>query len=200
MAVVADISSVDTQTWLMGHFPLYWAVSLVCMQLYTKEALPAGSTVIAIPNPQCRYIFEEFPTVSKLLQTVLKRKTTTLSFQLLIRETVHISWEKLQFTFKFHVHFLEHLLNVNVLYEYQCLFLVSSAREVFAASQCNALSLVFTSDPSTSREGAKFFVFLVLAFSACACVILFPWRVNGHFCFTWSVIEGFFSVIRESIF
>ena len=28
-----------------GHFPLSWPISLVCMQLETKEALPAGSTV-----------------------------------------------------------------------------------------------------------------------------------------------------------
>ena len=85
------------------------------MQLYTKEALPAGSTVIAISNPQRHSIFQEFPTVSKLVQTVLKCKTTTLSLQLLIKETVHISWEKLQLTFKFHVNVLEHLFYVNVL-------------------------------------------------------------------------------------
>ena len=30
----------------MGHFPLYWPISLVWMQPKTKEALPAGSTVI----------------------------------------------------------------------------------------------------------------------------------------------------------
>ena len=41
-----------------------------------------------------------------------------MSFQLLFKETVYISWEKLQLTFKFHVHFLEHLLYVNVLYVY----------------------------------------------------------------------------------
>ena len=30
----------------MGNFPLYWPISLVWMQPKTKEALPAGSTVI----------------------------------------------------------------------------------------------------------------------------------------------------------
>ena len=57
-----------------------------------------------------------------------------------------------------------------------CLFLDSSLRVVFATLQCNALSLVFTSDASTSREGTKFFLFLVLAlmlaFSACAWLLL----------------------------
>ena len=155
MVVVAAISGFDTQTRLMGHFLLYWAITFVWMKLYTKEALPAGSTVIAISNPQRHSIFQEFPTVSKLVKTVLKCKTTTLSFQLLFKETVHISWEKLQLTFKVHVHFLEHLLYVNVLYVY-LLFLDSSACVVVATLQCNALSLVFTSDASTSARSKIF--------------------------------------------
>ena len=40
------ISGFDSQTKPMGHFPLYWSASLICMQLLTKEALPVGATAI----------------------------------------------------------------------------------------------------------------------------------------------------------
>ena len=46
MAVITVISGFDMKTRLMDHFPLYWPISLVWMQPKTKEALPAGSTVI----------------------------------------------------------------------------------------------------------------------------------------------------------
>ena len=111
------------------------------MHLYMKEALPAGSTVIAISNPQHHSIFQELPTVSKLVQTC---KTRTLSLQLLIKETVHISWEKLHLTFKFPVYFLEHLLYVNVLYVY-----------LFVPCFFRARSF-FTSDASTSARSKIF--------------------------------------------
>ena len=42
---ITAISGVDTQTKPVGHFPLNWDTSLVCIQLLTKEGLPAGSTV-----------------------------------------------------------------------------------------------------------------------------------------------------------
>ena len=43
--IVTGISGLDTQTMLVSRFQLYWPIGLVCMQLLTKEAFPAGSTV-----------------------------------------------------------------------------------------------------------------------------------------------------------
>ena len=43
--IVTGISGLDTQTMLVSRFQLYWPIGLVCKQLLTKEAFPAGSTV-----------------------------------------------------------------------------------------------------------------------------------------------------------
>ena len=47
IAFFTVISGFDRLTSLIGHFPLYLAISVVCIRPWTEEAFPALSTVIA---------------------------------------------------------------------------------------------------------------------------------------------------------
>ena len=58
MAVITVISGFVVYTRLLGQFPLYWPISLVWMQPKTKEALPAGSTVITAIDVDTLGFFE----------------------------------------------------------------------------------------------------------------------------------------------
>ena len=54
----------------MGHFPLYWPISLVWMQPKTKEALPAGSTAItAIGKRDCGSYLRLFSFVAVFISS-----------------------------------------------------------------------------------------------------------------------------------